>query len=116
MSFTEATVVNFFKPASKKEPEHTTWKVVDDTLLVGTYFNRASPNKTKPAAPDEKRRVAGFDLVRENVFSFLFFFLHFFNIFGGAGDAFERQRELNALLGLANGRCHHGRDQLFSFF
>jgi len=61
-------VVNFFKPASKKEPEHTTWKVVNDTLLVGTYFNRASPNRTKPAAPDEKRRVAGFDLVRGTVF------------------------------------------------
>ncbi|CAZ79331.1 unnamed protein product [Tuber melanosporum] len=59
---TQATVVNFFKPASKKEPEHTIWKVVDDTLLVGTYFNRASPNKTKPAASDVKRRVAGFDL------------------------------------------------------
>jgi len=67
-------VVNFFKPASKKEPEHTTWKVVDDTLLVGTYFNRASPNKTKPAAPDEKRRVAGFDLVRGTVFPFFLSF------------------------------------------
>ncbi|RPA97951.1 PNK3P-domain-containing protein [Choiromyces venosus 120613-1] len=59
---TQAAVVNFFKPASKKEPERTTWKVVDDTLLVGTYFNRASPNKAKPAVPDEKRRVSGFDL------------------------------------------------------
>lgn len=77
-------MVNFFKPASKKEPEHTTWKVVDDTLLVGTYFNRASPNETKPAAPDEKRRVAGFDLVREMSFrSFFFFCLLFFNIFRG---------------------------------
>ena len=108
-------MVNFFKPASKKEPEHTTWKVVDDTLLVGTYFNRASPNETKPAAPDEKRRVAGFDLVREMSFR-SFFFSRVSSTFLGAGDAFERQRELNALLGLANGRCHHGRYQLFSFF
>ena len=94
-------MVNFFKPASKKEPEHTTWKVVDDTLLVGTYFNRASPNGTKPAAPDEKRRVAGFDLVREMSFRFLFIFSCVSSTFLGGGRCIRTAKGTECTVGFS---------------
>ncbi|KAI5809648.1 polynucleotide kinase 3 phosphatase-domain-containing protein [Peziza echinospora] len=55
---TSATVTNFFKPLSEKEPEKTTWRVIDKSLLVAKYSSTtaAAPNYSIP------RKVASFDL------------------------------------------------------
>jgi bifunctional polynucleotide phosphatase/kinase len=59
---TSKAVANFFKPASQKEPEKVTWRVVDQTLLVGKYH--VSEN-TKSEAQNGKKRVAAFDFVHD---------------------------------------------------
>ncbi|KAF8418544.1 putative DNA 3'-phosphatase Tpp1 [Tirmania nivea] len=53
---TSATVANFFKPLSQKEPEKTTWRVIDKSLLVAKYDNKTIPTYSKP------RKIAAFDL------------------------------------------------------
>jgi hypothetical protein len=55
----EKAVVNFFKPASQKEPEKVTWRVVDETLLIGKY----RPSEETPKNLEGKRRIAAFDFV-----------------------------------------------------
>ncbi|KAF2418763.1 putative DNA 3'-phosphatase Tpp1 [Tothia fuscella] len=58
-STTNKAVSNFFKPASQKEPEKVTWRIVDGSLLVGRYHveGQSSENKVKVG----KRRIAAFD-------------------------------------------------------
>ncbi|RPB28575.1 PNK3P-domain-containing protein [Terfezia boudieri ATCC MYA-4762] len=53
---TSATVANFFKPLSQKEPEKTTWRIVDKSLLVANYDNKTIPTYSTP------RKIAAFDL------------------------------------------------------
>ncbi|KAI9745369.1 MAG: hypothetical protein M4579_007654, partial [Chaenotheca gracillima] len=49
-------VSNFFTPASKKEPEKTTWRTVDNSLLVARYA------VSQDQEPEQKRRkIAAFD-------------------------------------------------------
>ena len=57
----ENDVANFFTPASKKEPEKTTWRVVNDSLLMARHAS-AEINKTNILK--KRRRIAGFDFVR----------------------------------------------------
>ncbi|KAI4919552.1 hypothetical protein J4E90_001689 [Alternaria incomplexa] len=52
---TSKAVANFFTPASKKEPEKMTWRIVKDSLLVGR-FGVAAQSATKG-----RRRIAAFD-------------------------------------------------------
>ncbi|KAH0157865.1 PNK3P-domain-containing protein, partial [Aureobasidium melanogenum] len=52
---TSAAVANFFKPASQKDPEKVTWKVIENTLLYGKY------DKADSFAADRPRKVAAFD-------------------------------------------------------
>lgn len=52
-----AAVANFFKPASQKDPEKVTWKVIENTLLYGKY------DKADSFAADRPRKVAAFDFV-----------------------------------------------------
>lgn len=57
----EKAVANFFTPISKKEPEEITWRVVKQSLLVGT----SEPTNIKNDVPAIKRRkIAAFDFVR----------------------------------------------------
>ncbi|KAF2266661.1 PNK3P-domain-containing protein [Lojkania enalia] len=55
---TNKAVADFFTPLSKKEPEQMSWRVVDDSLLIGRYV--ASARKlVKPTKG--KRKIAAFD-------------------------------------------------------
>lgn len=56
----EKAVSNFFKPASQKEPDKITWRVVNDSLLVGKY--NASSVESKYASA-QKTKIAAFDFV-----------------------------------------------------
>jgi bifunctional polynucleotide phosphatase/kinase len=54
-------VANFFTPLSKKEPEKMTWRIVQDSLLVGKYVAAAATARTTATG---RTRVAAFDFVR----------------------------------------------------
>lgn len=54
---TDKAVASFFTPASKKEPDRLSWRVVDESLLIGTY----SPHIEKPRS--KRKKIAAFDLV-----------------------------------------------------
>jgi bifunctional polynucleotide phosphatase/kinase len=55
-------VVNFFKPASQKEPEKVTWATRGNSLVVAKY--RSTSKDIKPLVDGAKRRIAAFDFVR----------------------------------------------------
>ncbi|GAB7348240.1 hypothetical protein MBLNU459_g6233t1 [Dothideomycetes sp. NU459] len=52
---TSASVANFFKPTSSKDPEKTSWRTHDNSLLVCTY------RKAQEFARDGPRKIAAFD-------------------------------------------------------
>lgn len=54
-------VAKFFTPASQKEPDQMSWRIVRETLLVGK--SGAKP-ALQPLQKDLKRKVAIFDFVR----------------------------------------------------
>ena len=54
---TDKAVASFFTPASKKEPDRLSWRVVDESLLIGTY----RPCSEKPCT--KRSKIAAFDLV-----------------------------------------------------
>ncbi|KAI9780872.1 MAG: hypothetical protein M1839_006499 [Geoglossum umbratile] len=56
---TQNDVASFFTPASKKEPEKTTWRVISDSLLIARH-DAAEINKTSTLK--RRHRIAGFDL------------------------------------------------------
>lgn len=53
-------MASFFTPLSRKEPEKTTWRIVNDSLLIGRYRTGDDHEKLPPA---KRRRIAGFDFV-----------------------------------------------------
>ncbi|KAG2025692.1 hypothetical protein GB937_002412 [Aspergillus fischeri] len=55
---TKRTVASFFTPTSQKKPEKITWRVVNNSLVIGKYTT--SPGE-QPARR-EKAKVAAFDL------------------------------------------------------
>ncbi|KAF8474989.1 polynucleotide kinase 3 phosphatase-domain-containing protein [Kalaharituber pfeilii] len=55
---TSATVANFFKPVSAKEPNRVKWRIVNKSLIVAKY-NSTSSAAVNHFAP---RRIASFDL------------------------------------------------------
>ena len=55
----DKAVANFFTPLSKKEPDQMTWRIVNDSLLVGRY--KAATRL--PRTPQTKQRIAAFDFV-----------------------------------------------------
>jgi bifunctional polynucleotide phosphatase/kinase len=55
-------VASFFTPASQKEPEKLTWKIVNKTLVVGRYQNETELSKTTNNAITQPRKIAAFDL------------------------------------------------------
>ena len=50
-------MASFFTPISKKEPEQLTWRVVNDSLLIGRYGEATAVQ----SATKKPRRVAAFD-------------------------------------------------------
>lgn len=58
--FPEETVAtSFFTPASKKKPEPITWRIVNNTLIVGKF----SPELSQERKASDKPRIAAFDFV-----------------------------------------------------
>ncbi|KAI4132017.1 MAG: hypothetical protein LQ347_002725 [Umbilicaria vellea] len=56
----ERAVASFFTPVSQKEPEKITWRVVKQSLLVGT----SEPTDIKDDVPAiQRRKIAAFDFV-----------------------------------------------------
>ncbi|KAL6707964.1 DNA kinase/phosphatase Pnk1 [Coniothyrium glycines] len=54
---TSKAVASFFTPTSKKEPDKMTWRIVNESLLVGRY----SPTIAAKASASANRRIAAFD-------------------------------------------------------
>ncbi|BAE57296.1 unnamed protein product [Aspergillus oryzae RIB40] len=57
-TLTKQSVSSFFTPASQKKPEQITWRIVNNSLVVGKYAKKADHKQTI-----EKPKVAAFDLV-----------------------------------------------------
>ncbi|RHZ62646.1 putative DNA 3'-phosphatase Tpp1 [Aspergillus thermomutatus] len=55
---TKRTVASFFTPTSQKKPEKITWRVVNNSLVVGKY----TTGPDEQPARREKAKVAAFDL------------------------------------------------------
>ncbi|OCK77416.1 PNK3P-domain-containing protein [Lepidopterella palustris CBS 459.81] len=58
---TSKAVASFFTPISKKEPEKMTWRVVNDSLLIGRYQAPTATQSTKSGA--KRRKIAAFDFL-----------------------------------------------------
>lgn len=58
----DKTVADFFTPLSKKEPDQMTWRVVNESLLIGRYNVKAGMQLVQPIKA--KRKIAAFDFVR----------------------------------------------------
>ncbi|KAL8786091.1 MAG: hypothetical protein Q9195_008367 [Heterodermia aff. obscurata] len=56
IDFGDKAVANFFTPASKKEPDRLVWRVVDESLLIGTYAPKSDEPRSK------RTKIAAFDL------------------------------------------------------
>jgi bifunctional polynucleotide phosphatase/kinase len=54
--------VNFFKPASQKqkEPEKVTWRIINNSLLIGKYQESQPVAKTENG---QRQKIAAFDFV-----------------------------------------------------
>lgn len=57
--FADKAVSTFFTPLSQKEPDPITWRIVNNSLVVGKY--NIAPDERRDS---QKKRVAAFDLVR----------------------------------------------------
>jgi len=57
----ENSVASFFTPSSKKEPEKTTWRIVDKTLLVAHYQPHGMIDSDR--RQNKRRKIAAFDFV-----------------------------------------------------
>ncbi|KAI4187718.1 MAG: hypothetical protein L6R41_002620 [Letrouitia leprolyta] len=57
---TKKAVAGFFTPASKKEPDRTTWRVINKTLLSGRYRLHPDDESSQGQGP-KRRKVAAFD-------------------------------------------------------
>ncbi|RAH72675.1 putative DNA 3'-phosphatase Tpp1 [Aspergillus aculeatinus CBS 121060] len=56
-TITKRAVSSFFTPASQKKPEQITWRVVNNSAIIGKYVAEAERKQTA-----EKPKVAAFDL------------------------------------------------------
>ncbi len=52
---------NFFTPASKKEPEKITWRIINESLFFAKYEPDTDSKSNTP--PLKRRKIAAFDLV-----------------------------------------------------
>ncbi|GAB1195362.1 hypothetical protein APSETT444_004620 [Aspergillus pseudonomiae] len=56
-TLTKQSVSSFFTPTSQKKPEQITWRIVNNSLVVGKYAKKSDHTQTT-----EKPKVAAFDL------------------------------------------------------
>ncbi|CAD6571469.1 MAG: hypothetical protein ASARMPREDX12_004546 [Alectoria sarmentosa] len=57
---TKKAVSSFFTPASKKEPEKVTWRIINESLLFARY--QPETDYTTNGAPSKRQKIAAFDL------------------------------------------------------
>ena len=57
----EKAVSSFFTPASKKDPERITWRIINESLLFAN--SQTDVADTTNAPPLQKTKIAAFDLV-----------------------------------------------------
>ncbi|CAF9914539.1 hypothetical protein IMSHALPRED_001936 [Imshaugia aleurites] len=57
---TKKAVSSFFTPASKKEPERITWRIINESLLFARHQPDIADTPTEP--PLKRRKIAAFDL------------------------------------------------------
>ena len=57
----DKAVSSFFTPASKKDPERITWRIINESLLC--VNSQADVANTTNAPPLQKTKIAAFDLV-----------------------------------------------------
>lgn len=59
-SIEKTAAASFFTPLSQKKPDPVTWRIVNNTLVVGKHSGEAG----KPSSTgSEKKKIAAFDLV-----------------------------------------------------
>jgi len=58
------TVASFFTPASQKKPEKITWRILNNSLIIGRYST--DPAEKRLTEPGTRRKIAAFDFVRVN--------------------------------------------------
>ena len=59
-SIEKTAASSFFTPLSQKKPDPVTWRIVNNTLVVGKHSGEAG----KPSSTStEKKKIAAFDLV-----------------------------------------------------
>ncbi|OGM41792.1 polynucleotide kinase- 3'-phosphatase [Aspergillus bombycis] len=56
-TLTKQSVSSFFTPTSQKKPEQITWRIVNNSLVIGKYAKKSDHTQTA-----EKSKVAAFDL------------------------------------------------------
>ena len=52
----KSAVSSFFTPTSQRPPDRTTWRTIDDSLLIAKYVPQGAPSH-----PSKRRKVAAFD-------------------------------------------------------
>lgn len=57
----EKAVSSFFTPASKKEPERITWRIINESVLLARYQPEDADKTNGP--PSKRPKIAAFDLV-----------------------------------------------------
>lgn len=56
---TKQAIANFFTPASQKKPEKITWRIVNNSLIVGKYVTETAGKQRNDQGV--KRKIAAFD-------------------------------------------------------
>ncbi|PLB46952.1 polynucleotide kinase 3'-phosphatase [Aspergillus steynii IBT 23096] len=54
---TKKAMSSFFTPTSQKKPEQLSWRIVNNSLVIGKYSKESGPKKEYPAKP----KIAAFD-------------------------------------------------------
>ncbi|KAJ9197805.1 hypothetical protein DTO021D3_5436 [Paecilomyces variotii] len=56
---TSKMVASFFTPASQKKPEKITWRILNNSLIIGRYST--DPTEKRLTEPGTRRKIAAFD-------------------------------------------------------
>jgi bifunctional polynucleotide phosphatase/kinase len=61
---TSSAISSFFKPTSQKPPDKTSWRIINDSLIIGQHTPSPAPSKSTstPQARPHPVKIAAFDL------------------------------------------------------
>ena len=66
----DKAVASFFTPTSKKQPDKLTWRIVENSLLIGKYKPDIRSTENSASSP-KRRKIAAFDFVCSDQILFL---------------------------------------------